>query len=288
MTPGGSCIEFVMPRPQRTSPEPRQTPVAQGEDSPLYVHAIARAFQVLHAFDGVRSDITLADMARITGLDRSAVQRVVHTLETMGYLTRVPDAKSFRLTSRLLQFSYNYVRTNELIARSLPYLQELNRQFGETTNLQEIDGTEIVLVARFLSRHLMNIQVAVGSRLPVFCTASGTAILSRLPQAECEAILRGSERVPLTPHTELNLERLLQRVRKATSRGYAIVANEAMIGDISLAAPVLDHSGRPVAAVNISVPAARWTIEQVESDLANHVQATAMALSGAKFGVLRR
>jgi len=69
----------------------------------------------------------------------------VYTLESLGYLARVPDSKNYRLTSRLLQFSYNYVRNNELIAKALPYLQELNRTFDETINLQELDGTEIVL-----------------------------------------------------------------------------------------------------------------------------------------------
>src|SRR5690606_40545501 len=73
------------------------------------------------------------------------------------------------------------------------------RRSSHLINLQELDGTEIVLVARFLSRHLMNIEVAVGSRLPAFCTASGTAILSRLPEKECDAILRASRRVALTP-----------------------------------------------------------------------------------------
>lgn len=268
--------------PAKPTSLPSPAHAVDGDDSPLYVQAIARAFQVLQAFDGPRREITLADIAKAAGMGRSAVQRVVYTLESLGYLARVPDSKNYRLTSRLLQFSYNYVRNNELIAKALPYLQELNRTFDETINLQELDGTEIVLVARFLSRHLMNIEVAVGSRLPAFCTASGTAILSRLPEKECDAILRASRRVALTPSTELDLDRLRQRIRTAAARGYSIVANESVVGDISLAAPVLDQGGWPVAAVNISVPVARWTVEQAETELANHVQATAMMLSGAK------
>src|SRR5690606_21514505 len=140
---------------------------------------------------------------------------------------------------------------------------------------------EIVLVARLLSHHLMNVEVAVGSRLPAFCTASGIAILSRLPVREREAVLRASKRVVLTPHAELDPARLRERVQSAAARGYSIVANEAVLGDISLAAPVLDHRGWPIAAVNISVPIARWTVEQAETTLTSHIQATAMMLSGA-------
>lgn len=261
--------------------------VAGDRESPLYVQAAAKVFEVLHAFDGPHRELTLADIARVSKMGRSAAQRIVYTLETLGYLARVPDSKHYRLTSRLLQFSYNYVRNHELITRAMPYLQDLNRNFDETVNLQELDGTEIVLVVRFPSRHLMNIEVAVGSRLPAFCTASGTAILSRLPVRESEAILRSSNRVALTPYTELNLDRLRERIRAARARGYAIVVSEAMVGDISLAAPVLDHRGWPIAAVNIAVPASRWTVEQAETELANHVQATAMMLSGVKYGPLK-
>ena len=56
--------------------------------------------------------------------------------------------------------------------------------FGETTNLHELDGHEVVFVARFPGAHLINIDIVIGSRLPTFFTASGTAILSALPEEE--------------------------------------------------------------------------------------------------------
>lgn len=55
---------------------------------------------------------------------------------------------------------------------------EISRTIGETANLHELDGVDVVFVARFPGQHLVNIDIAVGSRLPAFFTASGTAILS--------------------------------------------------------------------------------------------------------------
>ena len=254
-----------------------------GRQSSLFVSSTEKAFRVLHAFDGQRRHLTLAEIARIAGLDRSATQRFVHTLETLGYLRRVGDGRSYGLTSKVLQFSLSYVRANELIECASPYLLDLSRSLGETANLQELDGSDIVFVARFPGRHLVNVDIVVGSRLPAFFTASGTAILSRLSEDEREEILARTRLERVTPFTEVNPEALRARVQAAARTGYAVLAEEVVIGDISVAAAVMDERGRPVAGVNISVPTTRWTVERVETELAKHVQVAAMSISKSKF-----
>ncbi|MFT4267279.1 MAG: IclR family transcriptional regulator C-terminal domain-containing protein [Xenophilus sp.] len=251
--------------------------------SSLFVGSTEKAFQVLHAFDGTRRHLTLADIARVSGLDRSAAQRLVYTLEKIGYLRRIPDTRQYGLTSRVLQLSYNYLRTNELVDKASPYLLDISRTLGETTNLQELDGTDIVFVARFPGVHLVNVDIAVGSRLPAFCTASGTAILARMERERRTEILRESKLTQITPYTETRMEPLLARIERAAERGYALVVNETVMGDISIAAPITDHRGHAVAAINIAVPTTRWTPEEVEARLAQHVQVAATSISKAKF-----
>jgi PcaR/PcaU/PobR family beta-ketoadipate pathway transcriptional regulator len=251
--------------------------------SSLFVGSTEKAFQVLHAFDGSKRHMTLADIARESGLDRSATQRLVYTLETLGYLRRIPDTRNYGLTPKVLQFSYNYVRANELIDKASPYLLDISRTLGETTNLQELDGHEIVFVARFPGHHLVNVDIAVGSRLPAFFTASGTAILSRLSDEHRREILAQTRLDAITPYTEVNPEKLLDRVQRVAEKGYAIIVNETVLGDISVAAPVTDHRGFAVAAINISVPTTRWTVARVEAELAPHVQVAATSISKSKF-----
>ncbi|WP_459617304.1 IclR family transcriptional regulator [Bordetella sp. 2513F-2] len=251
--------------------------------SSLFVGSTEKAFQVLHAFDGSKRHMTLADIARASGLDRSATQRMVYTLETLGYLRRIPDTRNYGLTPKVLQFSYNYVRANELIDKASPYLLDISRTLGETTNLQELDGHEIVFVARFPGHHLVNVDIAVGSRLPAFFTASGTAILSRLTNEDRREILAQTRLDPITPYTEVNPEKLLERVQRVAEKGYAVIVNETVLGDISVAAPITDHRGLAVAAINISVPTTRWTVTRVEAELAPHVQVAATSISKSKF-----
>lgn len=251
--------------------------------SSLFVGSTEKAFQVLDAFNGARGHMSLADIARVSGLDRSATQRLVYTLEKIGYLRRVPDTRHYGLTSKVLQLSYNYLRNNALVDKASPYLLDISRTLGETANLQELDDTEIVFVARFPGMHLVNVDIAVGSRLPAFCTASGTAILARMAPEQRAALLQRSRLVAITPYTETRIDALLARIEQAAVRGYAVIHNETVLGDISIAAPITDHRGIAVAAINISVPTTRWTVEQVEARLAQHVQVAATSISKAKF-----
>jgi IclR family transcriptional regulator, pca regulon regulatory protein len=260
--------------------------VAKGTEptrSSLFVGSTEKAFQVLHVFDGPQRHMTLADIARAANLDRSATQRLVYTLETLGYLRRIAGTRNYGLTSKVLQFSHNYLKANDLIDRASPYLLEISRNLGETTNLHELDGHEVVFVARFPGRHLINIDFVIGSRLPAYFTSSGTSILSVLPEEERLDILRRTTLEPLTPFTLTDPDKLLERVRVAATRGYAVVMNESVMGDISISAPIINEHGRAVAAVNISVPTTRWTRERAEAELVQHVHVAATSISKSKF-----
>ena len=114
-------------------------------------------------------------------------------------------------------------------------------------------------------------------------TASGTAILSALPEEERLALLERTRLTPLTPFTVTDPKALLERVRVAARRGYAVIMNETVMGDISVAAPIIDEHGRAVAAINISVPTTRWTKECAEAELAQHVHVAATSISKSKF-----
>lgn len=261
----------------------KTTDKADEPRSSLFVGSTEKAFRVLHAFDGPQRYMTLADIALAADLDRSATQRLVYTLETLGYLKRIEGTRNYGLTSKVLQFSHSYLKANDLIDRASPYLLEISRNLGETTNLHELDGHEVVFVARFPGAHLINIDIVIGSRLPTFFTASGTAILSALPEEERLALLERTPLTALTPFTVTDPRALLERVRVAAQRGYAVIMNETVMGDISVAAPIIDEHGRAVAAINISVPTTRWTKERAEAELTQHVHVAATSISKSKF-----
>jgi IclR family pca regulon transcriptional regulator len=110
-------------------------------------------------------------------------------------------------------------------------------------------------------------QSCVGSRLPAYCTAPGRVILAYMEEGEAEAILESSPREKKTPHTVTGKAALLKILKEVRKQGFCINNQEAFIGDLSIASPVIGHAGRVVGAVNIAVPIPRWTVAQARRDL---------------------
>lgn len=263
--------------------EKTETGSGDPRSSSLFVGSSEKMFRILHAFDGPVRQMPLSDIAKAARLDRSAAQRLVYTLETLGYLRRVHNTRNYALTSRVLQFAYNYLHAHEVLHKAAPYLLQISRSIGETANLQELDGPEIVYIGRFPGQHLVNVDIMVGSRLPALFTASGTVILSRRSEAERDEVFAQTEFRPLTPSTVTDAGLLRARIQEAAEKGYAIVANETVLGDISVAAAITDEHGHAIAAVNIAAPTTRWSVERVEAELAHHVQVAATSISMTKF-----
>jgi len=176
--------------------------------------------------------------------------------------------------------AYHYIQSNLLLRRAVPYLVQLSSSTEEATNISVLEGTHVVFVVRFVSRHGLQVNASVGTRMPAFCTGSGIAILSHLPRQEAEAILRASRLNPYTPYTTWRMPDLLAKLELAAERGYAVCVDEMTINDISVAAPVLDTDGRPIAAVNVGVSKLRIDAAAAEAQFAPLVVATAQAISG--------
>ncbi|WP_377810454.1 IclR family transcriptional regulator C-terminal domain-containing protein [Azospirillum sp. A29] len=246
---------------------------------PLMVMSVDKAFRVLHAFDSSRPSMSLTQVAAAVGMDKSAAQRFTYTLEKLGYLRKDPVTKRFELTVRSLDIAHHYLHSNAMLQRAMPYLMHLSKTTEETINLTMMDGTEIVFVSRFMSRHVLNTDVIVGTRMPAYCTAPGIAILSRLPAAEAAALVDRMDLKPYTPTTTWKRDELLAKIAKSAVSGYATAFEEFYHGDLSVAAAITGSGGVPVGALNIAVSRARFTPEEMEERFAPLVVAAAGSVS---------
>lgn len=271
-----------------TMPEPRQNgrrraPAAGDEaarkDDALMVNSVEKAFRVLSAFGRQHQTLNLSQVASETGMDVSAAQRFTHTLTRLGYLRKDAQTKRFELTAKTLDLGYHFVRSSRLLDRAMPYLMHLSKETEETVNLTVRDGTEIIFVSRFLSRHVLNTDVIIGTRMPAYCTAPGIAMLSRLPEEEAMAIIDASDLRAHTPSTTWRRDALREKLRQSAAQGYATAFEEVYLGDASIAAVVVDHHGRPEAAVNIATSTSRFSHAEVIARFSSLVIATAHAIS---------
>jgi IclR family pca regulon transcriptional regulator len=108
-----------------------------------------------------------------------------------------------------------------------------------------LDGADVVYVARFPSRPVVSADLAIGTRLPAWCTGPGRAILPRLDAAAVQRLIPADAPERRTPRTAPRRAEVLRRIVRAARDGYAVNDQESFVCDISVAAPVLDRVGSP-------------------------------------------
>jgi IclR family pca regulon transcriptional regulator len=254
----------------------------EAESSSLFVQSVEKAMKVLMAFDGSKRHLSLSEIAALTQLDNSAAQRFSHTLTALGYLVKDSATRKYELSVRLLDFTYHYLASNEMVQRAAPVLQRLARETEEVCNLTVPEGVDIVFVLRIISRNVLNPNVIVGTRLPAYCTAPGLAMMSTWPQEDVEVLLGRSDLVKHTPSTITDAKKIKARLALIRKTGYACTRNELYPDDISTAAPILAANGRAIGALNIAVSRARWNEKRDEQRFADLLCGAAASISAPR------
>lgn len=248
-------------------------------DSPLFNHSVEKALAILEAFGLERRSMNLPEIAIAAGISKSAAQRLAFTLEELNYLRKDPLSRKYRLAAHCVELGMRFTTSNALIERANPYLLDLNIRCGETVNLSEPDADDMVFVTSLPGHKEIFVQLPIGGRYPMYCTAAGRAFLSGLPKDEADALLKASDIRGYTPATILDRREIVALVDAARDSGYAYALGEYYRGDINIAAPVFGADGRAIAAIGVSVPVTRWTLDQAQAEIAPLVSSVAQTIS---------
>ncbi|MBD3924226.1 IclR family transcriptional regulator [Nocardioides cavernae] len=216
------------------------------------IQSVARALSILELFDDRRPLITTNEIASLTGLNRGTAYRFCQTLRKLGYLEEVRQS-TFRPGLKVLSLAQAALGGRGLVDLATPRLQQLRHDTGETVNLAQPDGNEVVYVARLLNDDLLALRLVVGSRLPMVSSSLGRAILAFMPPDARDAVLDSSDFPKLTTHTLTDRARLMDRLKEIRERGYALNDQEVAVGVRGVAAPVLGAGGVPIASINLSI-----------------------------------
>lgn len=254
----------------------------QAKQDTLYVASLAKGLQVLRAFDETAPEMSLGQIDERTGLGKSAVQRLVNTLVVEGFLDKDPRTRRVRPSVKYLEMAYAYMWTNGTAQLAMPKLVDLSRRLGETINMAQVFGTDIVYVIRIPNQRSQFAASLVGRRAPALNTASGRAMLALLPpEARAQAI--GS--LPLkgyTPRTVLDREAIAASVEECVELGYCLTRDQLILNEVSVAAPIRDAEGRPGGAVQCAGSGFRWDEARLRDEIIPAVVDVANGITAAR------
>jgi len=228
------------------------------------IAGLEKGLAVISAFDQDRPRLTMTEVASLCGLTRAAARRYLITLEHLGYVTS--DRKMYALTPKVLRLGQSYMHSARLPRIVQPELHKLAYALKEASSAGVLDGGDVICIAATSAGRGVSSTLQPGTRVPAYCTANGRVLLSALPQAEVEAWISRQTLVPLTPSTVTSPERLRIEIARARSQGYAAVDQELELGLRTISVPLKSYRGDVLAAMNVSVHAARVSMDQLVND----------------------
>ena len=240
------------PSTSRVGPGALDTPTAAELDAfsgdPHFMLSLARGLLVLQAFVNNGPKLTVSDAARATGLARATARRCLYTLEKVGYVRM--EGTAYVLESRFLPLARAYLRSLGPEGSVQVVLDRLRDQLDETVALGKLDGAHVVYTSLSRKSRARTLGGTVGMRVPAFCTSMGRVLLAALPEPEVDAVIAAFPPVKFTPFTEIDPKEIRERVREAGRNGFSINDQELDLGMRALSAPIRDHRGRVIAALN--------------------------------------
>lgn len=225
------------------------------------VESVDRALVLLTALhDGATLSVT--DAAALLAVAPSTAYRLLASLVFRGFAAQDRDRR-YRLGPVLAPRPSEPLTPSGLRALAHPLLEQLHDQVGETVQLMVLHRQNIRFLDGIECELPLRVGVRIGDEMPAHCSAGGKAILAALSNADLDRLYHlGLPPWPTARYTDLPaLKRHLARVRRA---GYGANVEETEQGVSGIGMAVRDDRGRPVGALTVAVPSARFLRERME------------------------
>lgn len=246
-----------------------------------FVTALARGLEILRCFR--RGDLTLtnSDFSERTGLPKATISRLTHTLCELDYLVADSRVGTYRLSAGVLRLGFSRLAAMDMRDRAKHEMNALRVEGPNpfvTVALGEQHRTEVIYLATDASNEGVTLVVRVGTRLPLFHSAIGKAILAVTPEERCEQIFGFARAEGAEVEREARAcyaQALSEYADKGFCTGYGNWRSDVN----GIAVPIHSLSDGRIYGLNVGGPSYRVKPKQLESVYAPKLLKVAQALS---------
>jgi IclR family KDG regulon transcriptional repressor len=235
------------------------------------VQSLSRGLEIIDMLAS-QSSLGVTEIARVLEVDKSTASRLVQTLVSHGFVEQDSEGRRYRLSTKVMTLSQLILNQTPLNERARPFLYELVEKTGECAHLAIYSRGQAYVLDDIETASLLRVAGGVGRMTPLHCTALGKCLLA------FSDVLVPGQLPGLTPRTITDARQLRLHLEQIRHQGYAVDDEELERGVRCLAAPVYDYSGKAIAAIGISGPAVRVSVERLP-ELGRTVSAAGIALS---------
>ena len=208
------------------------------QDQPLGVSAIAQHFQ----------------------WQKSNVHRLLTTFKVLGYVRQDLATSRYELSLKTWELGMKVVGRSVIKRSAQPFMRSLHQQFQESVNLSILVGNDVLYLDNILANYPLRPTSSPGARVPAIFTASGKSQLAFLPDAAEIA----TNIIATRPEaSRMNLPAFLQELQQVRQQGYAVSISGWRASVNSVAVPIQNRDGLAIAAIGISGPSERLSMEKL-------------------------
>lgn len=236
------------------------------------IQTLARGLMILEKLAEAPNGLGITELAEEFGMDKGNMSRVLQTLANYGFAEKVEDTRKYVLGPQIVRLSRIVLTRMPLRETAKPYLKELVQSTGECAHLAIVAQGQALYIDQEEPLSSLRVTTGVGTLAPLYCTALGKVLLAFAHAPIPEKLSAYTIRT-ITDHALLR-----SHIEWVRSHGYAIDDEEYEIGVRCIAVPVFDYRDKCVAAIGISGPTSRLTLENLPK-MAQVVQEIGKSLS---------
>ncbi len=253
-----------------------------GEKPNNLVQTIERATHLITILSKYPKGLSLGDLAAEVELPKGTVHRLLSSLLYFGWVRQDNTTKYYQLGFKLMELGNVVLSHIDLRNEARPILLHLADAIGETVHLVVQDHDEVIYIDKvepIQKKNGLQMVSRLGTRIPMHCSSVGKVILAYLDPCERESILTRTGLPRRTENTICDPNEFALHLDQIHTQGAAIDDEENEVGIRCVAAPIRDVSGNIVAAVSISAPAVRASLELLQFELKDKITAAAASVS---------
>ena len=243
------------------------------------VQVLERALDILECFSFQNRELSLTDLVKRTGLNKTTVKRLISNLTARGYLSQNPRSKIYQLGMRLFEMGGIVFSSFSLRQAAAYPMTRLQSESGATVLLGVSMEEQLVYVDKREGNGVIRISSDIGWRRPLHYGMLGMILLAGLDAKDVRRILR---QTPLQAHTPFSItdqDAFSLRLEKIRAQGYILEKEEAVEGVFGIAAPIRDYSRQVVAALGIALPLSSSNRTKQSDQLIEMVKKTCETIS---------
>jgi DNA-binding IclR family transcriptional regulator len=220
------------------------------------VSSVDNAMTLLAALKDLPS-LAVKEAAALLGVAPSTAHRLLTTLQGQGFVAQNPETRRYGAGPALFEVALAALQRADVRRAARAHLVALSAEVRETVSLTVLEGTSVRFIDSIEGLERVRGVARSGATLPAHCTAGGKVLLAALSDVELQRLYPNEELRPLTVHSITGRAELFDELAAVRRRHYATSFEQSTVGLSATSVPVNDPQGRPIAALVVSVFAAR-------------------------------